>query len=92
MMRSLLVAQSLGEYGNGSGLAAQFASAVQTGAACLELSLREDRQLWIVSALDAGNHPLSARYAAIQARYVGTANHMSSVSAVLQQAVKRGGQ
>lgn len=47
----MLFAQSLGEYAGGSGLAARLASAVETGVDWLELSLREDRSLWIAAVV-----------------------------------------
>lgn len=51
-MRTTIFAQSLGEYAGGSGgLAAEFASAFRSGANWLQLSLREDRHLWIAAAV-----------------------------------------
>ena len=47
MMTSTLFAQSLGEYGGGSGIAAGLASSVQNGVRWFELSFREDQHLWI---------------------------------------------
>jgi hypothetical protein len=46
-----LFAQSLGEYGAGSGIAASVASSIQDGAHWLELSLKEDRGMWIAGAI-----------------------------------------
>jgi hypothetical protein len=47
-VRSTVFAQSLGEYaGGGGGIAAVMASAVRDTSNWLQLSLREDRHLWI---------------------------------------------
>jgi hypothetical protein len=46
------IAQSLGEYGGGGGgIASGVATSVQNGARWLELSLREDRTLWIAGVV-----------------------------------------
>jgi len=48
----MLIAQSLGEYGGGGGgIASGVATSVQNGARWLELSLREDRTLWITAVV-----------------------------------------
>jgi hypothetical protein len=48
----VLFAQSLGEYaGGGGGIASGLASSAQNGARWLQLTLREDRSLWIGAAL-----------------------------------------
>ncbi|HVH55912.1 MAG TPA: hypothetical protein VM791_06640 [Vicinamibacterales bacterium] len=48
----MLIAQSLGEYGGGGGgIASGLATSVQNGARWLELSLREDRNLWIAAVV-----------------------------------------
>ena len=48
----MLSAQSLGEYGGGGGgIASGLATSVQNGARWLELSLREDRNLWIAAVV-----------------------------------------
>jgi hypothetical protein len=48
----MLIAQSLGEYGGGGGgIASGLATSVQNGARWLELSLREDRTLWITAVV-----------------------------------------
>lgn len=48
----MLIGQSLGEYGGGGGgIASGIATSVQNGARWLELSLREDRTLWIAAAV-----------------------------------------
>jgi hypothetical protein len=48
----MLIAQSLGEYGGGGGgIAPGLATSVQNGARWLELSLREDRNLWIAAVV-----------------------------------------
>jgi hypothetical protein len=51
-MRAMLIAQSLGEYGGaGGGIAAGLASTVTNGINWVELSLREDRNLWIAAVV-----------------------------------------
>ncbi len=47
----MLIAQSLGEYGGGGGIAAGIATTVQNGANWIQLSLREDRNLWIAAVV-----------------------------------------
>ena len=48
----MLSAQSLGEDGGGGGgIASGLATSVQNGARWLELSLREDRNLWIAAVV-----------------------------------------
>ena len=48
----MLIAQSLGEYGGGGGgIASGIATSVQNGSRWLEMSLREDRTLWITAAV-----------------------------------------
>ena len=55
MMRSLVIAQSLGEYAGGSGgLFSELGASVQAGANWLQLSLREDRNLWITGVVCLG--------------------------------------
>ena len=47
-MKSMLIAQSLGEYGGaGGGIAEGIASSVRNGSYWLQNSWREDRSLWI---------------------------------------------
>jgi hypothetical protein len=47
----MIFAQSLGEYGVAGGVLGQFASGVESGAQWIEMSLREDRVIWIAAAL-----------------------------------------
>ena len=47
----MILAQSLGEYGGSSGVLAQFARAVQSGAQWVQLSFAEDRPLWIAAGV-----------------------------------------
>jgi hypothetical protein len=47
----MIFAQSLGEYGVAGGAVAQLARGVESGAQWIQLSLSEDRAIWIVAGL-----------------------------------------
>jgi hypothetical protein len=47
----MIFAQSLGEYGVSSGVIAQFFHAVESGTQWLQISLREDRPIWIAAGI-----------------------------------------
>jgi hypothetical protein len=47
----MIFAQSLGEYGVISGVIAQFVRAVESGTQWIQLSLREDRAIWIAAGI-----------------------------------------
>jgi hypothetical protein len=47
----MIFAQSLGEYGVTGGVIGQFARGVESGAEWIQLSLREDRAIWIAAGL-----------------------------------------
>jgi hypothetical protein len=47
----MLIAQSLGEYGGGGGIASGLATSVQNGMNWIQLSLREDRNLWLAAVV-----------------------------------------
>ena len=47
----MIFAQSLGEYGGSSGLMAQLIRTVESGTQWVQLSLREDRPVWIGAAV-----------------------------------------
>lgn len=47
----MIFAQSLGEYGVAGGVIGEFARGVESGAQWIELSLRDDRAIWIIAAV-----------------------------------------
>lgn len=51
MRPPVILAQSLGEYGGSSGLLARAIHALEAGMNWVQLSLREDRPVWIGAAV-----------------------------------------
>lgn len=47
----MIFAQSLGEYGGSSGVLAQLFGVFESGTQWVELSLREDRTIWIAAGI-----------------------------------------